>query len=155
MGQLGIVPGGNSRTFWATLHRLFWPQDTWAKNQNQAKSPEIPEGLPLMPMGERVALAFKAIPATETEKKAIAALMQRPGADSKTLSEACGWSQPIWHTHFGLMCQKRMAWLWPSDLPDEPDAQFLPDLIVVYNARSGTFRMKAEVEAAFRDMGLS
>ena len=157
MGQTGFASNQYGPSPWAALLRVFGGTQTLPPLHVQTAAPvgpEVPQGLALMPLGKRVRLAFKAIPATRTEEHLVVALLRLPGADTKTLSDACGWSRPIWHTHFGLMCQKRVAWLWPADLPEKPDAQFLPGMLAEYDAARASFRMKQDVERVFRKMGL-
>ncbi len=153
MGQVGTAADRNGRTYWTALQRFFGSDIRSTEKNSDAKQQGLPKRLPMMPLGTRLALAFEALPPSQTEKLLIEALMQQPGADSKTLSAACGWRSPIWHTHFGLMCQKRAAWLWPADLPNESGSQFLLGVLANYHAMRGSFWFKPEVETAFRKMG--
>ncbi len=107
-------------------------------------------GLPHGPLRARVTEAFTARPPNETEWKVIAALLRHPGATSPVLSRQCGWLQPIWQTHFGLMCQRRAAWLWPAEAAGTPDARFLTGVLADYRPNLRTFSFKPEVAAALK-----
>ncbi len=154
MAQAGHATVVHGNSHWASPLSGFGGTEVFPDAHQRRTAPEVPDGLTLMPLGKRVKLAFAAIPANRSEEQLIAALLRLPTADTKTLSEACGWSRPIWHTHFGLMCQKRVAWLRPEGLSDQPDTQFLPGMLADYDARSGSFRMKWDAEKVFRKMGL-
>lgn len=101
---------------------------------------------------ERIKAAFTAMPPNETEIRVIAALLAHPGATSRVLSGFCGWSQPIWQTHFGLMCQRRAAWLWPSEQADEPDAKFMAGVLAEYRPNRRIFTFKPEVAETLRTL---
>ena len=99
-------------------------------------------------LADRVRAAFTDLPPNETEVRVIAALMRHPGSTSAALSEVCGWSRPFWHTHFGLMCQRRADYLWPTDMPDEPDAKFMAGVLADYRPNRQTFSFRPEAERA-------
>jgi len=102
------------------------------------------------PLAERIRAAFTDLPPNETEIRVIGALLRFPGATSDVLSKHCGWVQPIWQTHFGLMCQRRVGYLWPTQLADEPDAKFLTGVLAEYRPNRGIFTFKPEVAKALR-----
>lgn len=106
------------------------------------------------PLGERITTAFTEVPPNETEIRVVGALMRAPGATSAQLSADCGWGQPIWQTHFGLMCERRASYLWPSALPDEPDAKFLTGVLADYRPNRRIFTLKPEAEKALRALDL-
>lgn len=120
-------------------------------NENQSGNPS--NALYLVSLGQRVALAFQHIPPTETETRIIHALIRLPGANARTLSNACGWKLPIWQTHFGLMCQKRIEWLLPSDFREPDDSEFIHGVLLDYNPVNSSFKLKSEVLDAFREIG--
>lgn len=103
---------------------------------------------------DRVKAAFTDLPPNETETKVIAALLANPGATSATLSGICGWSQPIWQTHFGLMCQRRAAYLWPTELDDEPDVKFMTGVLADYRPNRRIFTFKPEAAAALMSLDI-
>lgn len=140
--------------FWAAIHQIFGSGDNNISRSKVSARAEFDAKLAILSLRERVCLAFKELPPNETEERLVTALMQRPGADSLALSHACGWTSPIWHTHFALMCQRRAELLLPQVLPDEPEIEFLSGILVEYNSRRGSFRFKDEAESAFRSMGL-
>lgn len=103
---------------------------------------------------ERVAEAFRAVPPTPAEARVIGALQRRPGGTAAQLTADCGWSGTVWQMHFKLMCQKRAAWLWPSDAPGEADAAFPGAVLAEYRAGDGTFRLRPEIARVFRKLGV-
>lgn len=151
MAHIRVSTANNESSLWLSIQRLFGAEPF---TKNSPKGTDLVDTLNLMPLAGRVALAFEKLPPTETEERLIKALILRPGSDTKTLSVACGWSAPIWHTHFGLMCQRRIDWLLPPSQFDQTDAQFIHGVLVDYSASKGLFKMKAEVEEVFREMGL-
>lgn len=107
---------------------------------------------PLAPLSDRVREALTELPPNETETRVIGALLRHPGATSAVLSSFCGWRQPIWQTHFGLMCQRRAAWLWPVGQPPARDANFLTGVLVDYRQNRRSFAFKPDVAAALRSL---
>ncbi len=113
-------------------------------------TPPAPRNVAHGPLAERIAAAFTEMPPNETEVRVIGALLRFPGSSSMVLSAHCGWRQPIWQTHFGLMCQRRAAWLWPTELADEPDAKFLTGVLADYRPNRRIFTFKPEVADILR-----
>ena len=106
-----------------------------------------------MTIGMRVAEAFLKRPPTETEAKVIQALLDNPGSSSTALSQVCGWGGKIWHTHFGTMCKKREADLWPAEKFETHDANFYSGILADMTPVN-RFTMKPDVAAAFAELGL-
>lgn len=103
---------------------------------------------------DRVIQAFTRTPPSETEVRLIRALMDRPGSTSTELSRALGWDAQTWHLHFGAMCKRREADLWPADASDIRDASFYSGILANFDSKTGTWELKPEVEAAFRKLGI-
>lgn len=130
------------------------PRLTLHSSRQRPAAPVADPSLSQLSLFVRIQAAFSEIPPNETEVKVISALMRAPGATSCDLSADCGWGQPIWQTHFGLMCQRRASYLWPNDLPDEPDAKFLTGILADYRPNRRIFTLKPEAEKALRDMDI-
>jgi hypothetical protein len=141
-------------SFVVFFQKVFRPVGANRSDQIKDSQPEQSKPLNLMPLASRVILAFLKMPPSQTEDQIIRALLLHPGSDTKTLSKACGWISPIWHTHFGLMCQKRIEWLLPSDLIDPSETQFIHGILAEYSASNGSFKMKEEAEEGFRRLGI-
>ena len=141
-------------SFVVFFQKVFRPVGANRSDQIKDSQPEQSKPLNLMPLARRVTLAFLKMPPSQMEDQIIRALLLHPGSDTKTLSKACGWISPIWHTHFGLMCQKRIEWLLPSDLIDPSETQFIHGILAEYSASNGSFKMKEEAEEGFRRLGI-
>jgi len=152
--QIPISYEAENYGLWGTVQKLLRPVFSQSSRKLNIDELRPADSDVLLPLDQRVAVAFETLPPSEIEERLITALIKSPDADSKTLSNACGWKSAIWHTHFGLMCQKRITWLWPSTLPGEPNDQFLQGLLAEYDLKKGSFRMKPEVVPVFRRMGL-
>ena len=147
------APGASGLVQWI-LARVFG-HPTLGENAptRDAKRRRYPAGLATMSVAERVAEAFDAIPATDTERRVLAALMRRPGGTAAELTADCGWAGAVWQMHFKLLCEKRSDYLWPADLPDVPDAKFLGAVLADYAPRHGKFTLKSDVARVFRALG--
>ena len=108
-----------------------------------------------MTIAARVVEAFRKQPPTETEVTVILALLNTPAATSTDLSRACGWKGQIWHTHFGTMCKKREADLWPADPAVTRDGNFYSGILADLDPEGNRFTMKLDVAAAFAELRLS
>ena len=154
MEQTRALPVGNAGHLSSFFQKVFRPVGANRSAQIKDRQPEQSKPLNLMPLARRVTLAFLKMPPSQKEDQIIRALLLHPGSDTKTLSKACGWISPIWHTHFGLMCQKRIEWLLPSDLIDPSETQFIHGILAEYSASNGSFKMKEEAEEGFRRLGI-
>ena len=94
----------------------------------------------------RVRVAFEQVPATPTDIKVITALLRNPGATSRQLSQALGWGGQIWHTHFGLMCRAREAWLWPAEDAPVRDAKFYSGILADLDTSNNTWTARPDIE---------
>jgi len=119
-----------------------------------AERQKLNDLLSTMTMPFRVMEAFHHLPPTRTEEKTILALLDNPGSTSTDLSRACGWKGQIWHTHFGTMCKKREADLWPADPAVTRDGNFYSGILADLNPDGNRFTMKLGVAAAFAELGL-
>ena len=151
MGQTEASPRG----FFGAVRQAFRADRPLERSEpcaHRLRTP--PKDIAGYPLAERLKQACEALPLNGIEERVVTALLRKPGADSKALSEACGLGGAVWHTHFAALCQKREGWIWPASLPDEPDARFLPGVLAEYRAQSGSFTLRPEVAQAFRRMGL-
>jgi hypothetical protein len=107
-----------------------------------------------MPVPERVFRAFVEEPLTDTEAKIIKALLDNPGSTSEQLSAACGWKEKSWHLHFGKMCEKREAYLWPAETYGKQDMPFWSGIMANLETSTGRWTMKPDVALALEKLGL-
>lgn len=106
---------------------------------------------------ERVAAAFRAVPATATEARVIQVLSENPNSNTAELSSALGWSEGGgWHMHFGKMCNARADYLWPAPFAEKRNADFYCGILCDTSWETGklTYALKPEVADAFRDLGM-
>lgn len=120
----------------------------------EAEAKTLYDRLSGMTVAKRVVEAFRKQPPTETEVTVILALLNYPGSTSTGLSKACGWKAQIWHTHFGTMCKKREADLWPAEPFTKRDANFYSGILADLDPNGNRFTMKPEVADAFAELGL-
>lgn len=121
----------------------------------EAEAKTLYDRLSGMTIAARVVAAFRKQPPTETEVTVILALLNNPAATSTALSKACGWKAQIWHTHFGTMCKKREADLWPAERFEKRDASFYSGILADLAPDGNLFTMKPDVVAAFAELGLA
>ena len=105
------------------------------------------------PVAARVVEAFGVHPMTANERKTIQALLDHPGATTTELSRVCGNDGMIWQMHFGNLCKERQAYLWPAEKSEKRDGLFFSGILAEVDSES-RFTMKAEVVAAFAELGL-
>ncbi len=120
----------------------------------EAEAKTLYDRLSGMTVAMRVVEAFRKQPPTETEVTVILALLNTPAATSTDLSRACGWKAQIWHTHFGTMCKKREADLWPADPAVTRDGNFYSGILADLDPEGNRFTIKPDVAAAFAELGL-
>lgn len=106
-----------------------------------------------LPMAKRVVEAFRHEPMTETERKLVQVLLDHPGSTSEGLSRALGWGGQAWHLHFGEMCRRREARLWPADRAEKRDSSFYSGILADLSA-DNRWSCKPDVAAAFGELGL-
>ena len=121
----------------------------------QSEAATLYDRLSGMTVAARVVEAFRKQPPTETEVTVILALLNTPAATSTDLSRACGWKGQIWHTHFGTMCKKREADLWPADPALTRDGNFYSGILADLDPEGNRFTMKPDVAAAFAELGMA
>ena len=124
--------------------------------QNATEADALYERLSGLPVARRVVEAFSARPMTDNERKIIQALLINPGSTTTELSRACGYGDnKIWQMHFGNLCKDRQAYLWPAEKFEKRDALFFSGILADVEVPSMRFTLKAEVAAAFTELGLS
>ena len=131
-------------------HRMLAAMDALTLTEQQT----LHDTLSTMTVADRVTAAFRTLPPTETEQTVILALLNNPAATSTTLTAACGWKGQIWHRHFGTMCKRREADLWPADPAQTRDANFYSGILADLDPVGNRFTMKPDVALAFATLGL-
>ncbi len=117
-----------------------------------------PQEIERLGLGERVSLAFDALPPTESDRRLLDALLTHPGATSEELSAAMGYKgRSGWHLQFGLMVQRRLGWIDPQARANADETTWLCAVLAkAWNTRQGCrFRMKPEVVAALAKLGIA
>lgn len=143
-----------SGRIWSAVSKALGRRSPIRARMNDEKFDHQIKALDLMPLDQRVTLAFQAVPLKSDEKVVIEALMRYPESNSNKLSQICGWAGSIWYIHFAAICQKRISWLIPCEFQDQTTPGFVYGALVEYRTESATFKFKPEVLAAFRKMGL-
>ncbi|ESZ48000.1 hypothetical protein ACYG9R_02990 [Mesorhizobium sp. RSR565B] len=106
-----------------------------------------------LPVARRVIEAFTHQPMSETERRIVQVLLDTPGLSSEGLSQKLGWGAQSWHMHFGEMCKKREARLWPAKNAVVRNAAFFSGILAEWSEESG-WKMKPDVAEAFSALGL-
>jgi hypothetical protein len=119
-----------------------------------AQDEESAAAIRALPVGERVVNAFRAQPPSETELKAVQALLDHPGSTSSELSQACGWRGRIWHEKFGTLCKKRERDLWPAADAVTRDGKFYSGILADLEEPENRFTMKPDVQSALAVIGV-
>ena len=123
-----------------------------ARTENAAPQDDLDpvEGVIMRdPLPERVRRAFEIQPPSETEARALAALMDHPGATVRELSAHCGWYGSMWHTHLAALSWKRRDTLSPG-----AEGALLYGTLAEYDPGHARFTMKQEVAEALRALGI-
>ncbi len=102
---------------------------------------------------QRIVEAFRHDLMTETERRLVSVLLDNPGQSSEGLSKAMGWGGQTWHMHFGEMCKRREARLWPAKRSETSDAAFYSGILAEWTAETG-WNLKPEAVEAFKVLGL-
>ena len=123
-------------------------------DREQVEQAATAERLRGMSRAKRVAEAFSILTPNDTELKVIQALLDNPGSTSLQLTTACGWRAQSWHLHFGMMCERRQAYLWPAKRSAKRDASFLSGILADFDQATATFSMKPDVVEAFEALGI-
>ena len=131
-------------------HRMLAAMDALTLTEQQT----LHDTLSAMTVADRVTAAFRSLPPTDTEQTVIRALLNNPAATSTTLSAACGWKGQIWHRHFGTMCKRREADLWPANPAQTRDGNFYSGILADLDPDENRFTMKPDVVRAFASLGL-
>ena len=112
------------------------------------------EGKPLNAHRVRqVVEAFTHEPMTQGERALVQVLLDHPGQTSEKLSDALGWHGQSWHMHFGNMCKKREAQLWPAELSELRDARFFSG-ILAFLSKCNRWTVRPEAATAFAQLGI-
>lgn len=120
--------------------------------QATAEAGALFESLKDLPVAQRVIEAFKREPLTETERKVIQVLVEHPGWPSAELSAALGW-EGGWSMHFGALCRKRQAYLWPApEKFDDTGLDFYTSILADF--RDTRITLKPDVAAALATLGI-
>ena len=104
---------------WATaapalLAALDAHEDAEARSHAEARATRL-SALENSTTVERIIAAFQDEPPTPTEEKLVRVLLDHPGGTCAELSTRIGWDPVAWDMHFGAMCSRRVAWLWPLE----------------------------------------
>lgn len=121
--------------------------------QIELEATALSEHVRQLPIAKRVIEAFTRHPLNETEHKIMQVLLDYPGLSSEGLSQKLGWGAQSWHMHFGEMCKKREARLWPADSSVLRNAAFFSGILAEWSEEGG-WRMKHDVAEAFAALGL-
>lgn len=106
-----------------------------------------------LPVAHRVSEAFTHEPMTETERKLVQVLLDNPGRTSSGLTQTLGWRGQAWHMHFGEMCKKREARLWPAEPAVTRDANFYCGILADLS-EANTWTVKPDVADGLALLGL-
>jgi hypothetical protein len=126
---------------------------TMLDGQEAAETAALSAHLRGLPMARRVIEAFKHEAMTPTEARLLQVLLDRPNSTSTELSTALGWEGQAWHMHFGKMCQRGEARLWPAEPAVTPDANFYCGILADIS-ENRWWTMKPEVVAGLAKLGL-
>ena len=113
--------------------------------------------LSAMTPAQRLVAAFTADPLTDTERLLVQALIDNPGETSTTLGRLIGWKGKSWHMHFGKMCKRREATLWPAEKFESRDAYFYSGMLTEQaqdEKGDWRFTLRPELADAFAELGL-
>lgn len=121
--------------------------------QATAEEEALSEHVRNLPMARRVVEAFRHEPMTETEQKLVQVLLDHPGSTSESLSRALDWEGQSWHMHFGKMCAKREARLWPAAKSEQRDASFYSGILADITP-DNRWSCKPDAASAFAELGL-
>jgi hypothetical protein len=101
----------------------------------------------------RVLFAFRELPPTKTEQKAIAALLDHPGSNTTHLSQVCGWrGHEPWYLHFGKACRAREVYLWPAKYVEQWKGPFYSGILARFDYNGSRFTMRPEAVRAFSEI---
>lgn len=121
--------------------------------QAEVEAEGLSEHIRQLPMALRVVEAFNHEPMTETERRLIQVLLDHPGSSSEGLSRALDWRAQSWHMHFGEMCKRRQARLWPAAKSEIRDAAFYSGILAELSPEN-RWSFKPEVIEALAELGL-
>lgn len=116
------------------------------------------ERLTVMSPAQRLVAAFTSVPVADTERCHVQSLLDNPGETSTTLGRLIGWSGKSWHMHFGKMCRRREATLWPAEKFESRDAFFYSGMLTdQHQDEKGDWRftLKPDLVEAFGGLGLT
>jgi hypothetical protein len=120
--------------------------------QATAEAGALYESLKDLPVAQRVIEAFKREPLTETERKVIQVLVDHPWSLSSELSAALGW-EGAWSMHFGALCRRRQAYLWPApEKFDDTGKDFYTSILADF--KDMRIALKPDVTAAMAALGV-
>lgn len=133
----------------AAAQRMLGALDQQESGERETLASE----LAVMDIADRVVRAFTVQPMTAAEDKLVRVLLDHPGSTSKELSRAMNWKAMSWHMHFGTMCEKREAYLWPAKDAVVREGKFYSGILADLTP-DNRFTMKPEVAAAFARLGI-
>ncbi len=123
-----------------------------------AETLERHERLLALSPAQRLVEAFTSDPLTETERLLVQVILDNPGETSTTLGHLIGWKGKSWHMHFGKMCKRREASLWPAEQFETKDAFFYSGMVTDVeqdDAGNWRFTIKPDLVEAFAELGLN
>jgi len=123
------------------------------ERQSLLESEALSEQVRNLPMARRVVEAFKHKPMTKTERNLVQVLLDHPGSTSESLSRALGWQGQAWHMHFGEMCKRREARLWPAARSELRDSSFYSGILADITS-DNRWSCRPDVVEAFEELGL-
>lgn len=130
--------------------RLLAALDQAEHSEREALTAKVLE----LDLGERVVVAFRAQPLTETEAKLVQVLLDNPGTTSTELTQAMGWEGQTWHMKFGTMCAEREVYLIPAEPVPARNGKFFSGILAELDSPGNTFTMKQEAASGFAQLGL-
>lgn len=103
----------------------------------------------------RIVEAFQSCPMSETERRAVQALLNNPGLSAGALSGQAGWGRGAWQLHFGKLCRSREHLLWAAP-PDEerPSRTLYCGILADFDWETRGYTLKPEAAIAFEELGL-
>lgn len=110
-----------------------------------------PPGLAALPLRNRVRRAFEEIPLGPNEARALAALLDAPGAPATELSAACGWLPGGWRTQMILLCQRRRRYFWPRGMGSEITNGAILGALVDYRSDTLGFSPRLDLAHLLRE----
>jgi len=134
----------------AAACRVLEALDILVRMENDAIAERVRTLLP----DQRVVEAFRTPPMTPAEINIVRVLLDNPDASSPSLTAKLGWGGMAWHLHFGKMCVRRGAMLWPAEPAITRKGLFYTGILTTYNNVTHGFTIKSEVAKGFAELGI-